>query len=68
MTFDFAQLIAHADKTRDLEAGAIIGSGTISNKQGGLWGPNIDNHVGYCCLAGLRMYETIEQDSRPRPS
>jgi fumarylacetoacetate (FAA) hydrolase len=32
MTFDFAQLVAHAAKTRPLSAGSIIGSGTISNK------------------------------------
>ncbi|MGH8518598.1 MAG: fumarylacetoacetate hydrolase family protein, partial [Panacagrimonas sp.] len=31
MTFDFAQLIAHAARTRELEAGTIVGSGTISN-------------------------------------
>jgi len=32
MTFNMAQLVAHAAKTRDLCAGAIIGSGTVSNK------------------------------------
>src|SRR5690606_32261281 len=62
MTFDFGQLVAHVAKTRELEAGSIIGSGTVSNKQGGLWGSSIDNGgVGYCCLAEVRMYETIEQ-------
>jgi len=61
MTFDFGQLIAHVAKTRELEAGSIIGSGTVSNKQGDLWGSSIDNGgVGYCCLAEVRMYETIE--------
>lgn len=61
MTFDFAQLIAHAARTRDLEAGTIIGSGTVSNKQGGLHGSSIRNGgVGYGCIAELRMYETIE--------
>ena len=34
MTFDFGQLVAHAAKSRNLGAGAIIGSGTVSNKQG----------------------------------
>ena len=68
MTFDFGQLIAHAAKTRELEAGSIIGSGTVSNKQGGLWGSNIENGgVGYCCLAELRMYETIEQGQPVTP-
>lgn len=33
MTFDFGQLVAHAAKTRPLSAGAIIGSGTVSNKE-----------------------------------
>ncbi|TQK07979.1 fumarylacetoacetate hydrolase family protein [Herbaspirillum sp. SJZ107] len=62
MTFSFAQLIAHAATTRELVAGSIIGSGTVSNKQGSLHGSSIANGgVGYCCLAELRMYETIEQ-------
>ncbi|MBR9970249.1 fumarylacetoacetate hydrolase family protein [Magnetospirillum sulfuroxidans] len=61
MTFNFPQLVAHVAKTRALAAGSIIGSGTVSNKQGDLWGSSIDNGgVGYCCLAELRMYETIE--------
>ncbi|MFA0026634.1 fumarylacetoacetate hydrolase family protein, partial [Vibrio sp. 10N.261.49.A5] len=34
MTFNFAELVVHAAKTRPLSAGAIIGSGTVSNKQG----------------------------------
>ncbi|MES2899744.1 MAG: fumarylacetoacetate hydrolase family protein [Pseudomonadota bacterium] len=62
MTFNFAQLVAHAAKTRELAAGSIIGSGTVSNKQGDLHGSSIENGgVGYCCLAEVRMYETIEQ-------
>ena len=49
-----------------LEAGSIVGSGTVSNKQGGLHGSSIaDGGVGYCCLAELRTYETIET-GRPR--
>lgn len=61
MTFDFGRLIAHVAKTRELEAGSIVGSGTVSNKQGGLWGSSVNNGgVGYCCLAEVRMYETIE--------
>ncbi len=51
MTFDFAQLIAHAAKTRSLGAGTIIGSGTVSNT---------DRSSGSCCLAEIRMLETIE--------
>ncbi len=68
MTFDFGQLIAHLAKTREAEAGTIIGSGTVSNKQGGLWGSSIENGgVGYCCLAELRMYETIEAGKPATP-
>ncbi len=60
MTFNFSQLIAHAAKTRELESGSTIGSGTVSNKQVDLFGFCIENGgVGYCCLAELRMYETI---------
>jgi fumarylacetoacetate (FAA) hydrolase len=68
MTFSFAQLIAHAAKTRELAAGTIIGSGTVSNKQGSLHGSSIENGgVGYCCLAEVRMYETIEQGAPQTP-
>jgi len=66
MLFDFGQLIAHVAKTRELEAGSIVGSGTVSNKQGGLFGSSVaDGGVGYCCIAELRMYETIE-GGKPR--
>jgi fumarylacetoacetate (FAA) hydrolase len=68
MTFSFAQLVAHAARTRELEAGTIIGSGTVSNKQGSLHGSSIENGgVGYCCLAELRTYETIEQGAPKTP-
>jgi fumarylacetoacetate (FAA) hydrolase len=55
MTFDFGTLIAHAAKTRPLGAGAIIGSGTISNKAEG---------TGSSCLAEVRMLEIIA-DGKP---
>ncbi|MYM82906.1 2-keto-4-pentenoate hydratase [Duganella sp. FT50W] len=68
MTFNFAQLVAHAAATRELAAGTIIGSGTVSNKQGGLHGSSIVNGgVGYCCLAEVRMYETIETGAPQTP-
>ncbi|WKE64112.1 fumarylacetoacetate hydrolase family protein [Gallaecimonas kandeliae] len=51
MTFNFPTLVAHAAKTRPLGAGAIIGSGTISN---------YDRSKGSSCLAEVRMLETIE--------
>ncbi|MEE8059358.1 MAG: fumarylacetoacetate hydrolase family protein [Pseudomonadales bacterium] len=55
MTFNFPQLIAHAAKTRPLCAGTIIGSGTVSN---------LDRSRGSCCLAEVRMLETIA-DGKP---
>lgn len=62
MQFNFARLVQHAAVTRQLAAGSIIGGGTVSNKQAGLWGSSIANGgVGYCCIAELRMYEMIEQ-------
>ncbi len=68
MTFDFPQLVAHAARTRRLAAGTIIGSGTVSNKQGGLHGSSIRNGgVGYCCIAEVRMYETIEGGAPATP-
>jgi fumarylacetoacetate (FAA) hydrolase len=61
MTFSFPELLAHLSRTREIEAGSIVGSGTVSNKQGGLHGSSVANGgVGYCCLAEVRMYETIE--------
>jgi len=60
MTFDFRQLIAHAAKTRPLSAGAIIGSGTVSNKlNDGPGKPLSEGGVGYACIAEVRMIETI---------
>ena len=68
MHFSFAQLIAHLAKTRALGAGSVIGSGTVSNKQGGLFGSSLANGgVGYCCIAELRMYETIEAGKPKTP-
>ena len=54
MTFDFGQLIAHAAKTRPLCAGTVVGSGTVSN---------LDRSNGSCCLAEVRMLETIVNGS-----
>jgi fumarylacetoacetate (FAA) hydrolase len=68
MIFNFPQLVAHVTKTREMEAGSIIGSGTVSNKQGDLNGSSIANGgVGYCCLAEVRMYETIESGKPKTP-
>ncbi|MEQ8405095.1 MAG: fumarylacetoacetate hydrolase family protein [Oceanicaulis sp.] len=66
MTFDFAQLVAHAAKTRPLTAGSIVGSGTISNKMdGGPGKPVSEGGKGYSCIAEIRMIETI-YDGEPK--
>jgi fumarylacetoacetate (FAA) hydrolase len=68
MTFDFGQLIAHAAKTRPLGAGAIIGSGTVSNRlSGGPGKPVGAGGVGYSCIAEIRMIETIEDGVATTP-
>lgn len=50
MTFSFPELIAHAAKTRNLGAGSIIGSGTVSN---------LDRSKGSSCIAERRMLEIL---------
>jgi len=55
MQFNFAQLVAHAAKTRPLAAGTIVGSGTIANQ---------DTAKGASCLAEIRMLEIIA-DGKP---
>ena len=55
MQFNFAQLVAHAAKTRPLTAGTIVGSGTIANE---------DTTKGASCLAEIRMLEIIA-DGKP---
>lgn len=68
MTFDFPQLIAHAAKTRPLSAGAIIGSGTVSNKlNDGPGKPVSEGGVGYSCIAEIRMIETINDGAPKTP-
>jgi fumarylacetoacetate (FAA) hydrolase len=68
MTFHFGQLIAHVAKTRDLVAGSIIGSGTVSNKEGGGPGrPAAAGGVGYSCIAEQRTVETLQQGKPVTP-
>ena len=60
MAFSFAQLVAHLAATRNVAAGSIVGSGTVSNRQGSLHGSSLaQGGAGYCCIAELRMVETI---------
>jgi fumarylacetoacetate (FAA) hydrolase len=51
LTFDFGQLIAHAARSRHLEAGTIVGSGTVANRAA---------TVGCSCIAERRVRETID--------
>ena len=68
MTFDFPTLIAHAAKSRPLSAGAIIGSGTVSNKLDGGPGKSVaEGGVGYSCIAEIRMIETINTGKPATP-
>jgi fumarylacetoacetate (FAA) hydrolase len=55
MQFNFAQLVAHAAKTRPLTAGTIVGSGTIANE---------DTSKGASCLAEQRTVEAL-RDGKP---
>jgi fumarylacetoacetate (FAA) hydrolase len=55
MTFSFPQLIAHITRTRNVRAGSIVGSGTVSN---------VDRSRGYCCIAEKRTLEMIA-DGKP---
>lgn len=60
MTFHFGQLIAHICKTRNVRAGSIVGSGTVSNK--GVVGASGKTEwpKGYSCIAEKRAIETIQ--------
>jgi fumarylacetoacetate (FAA) hydrolase len=58
MTFHFGQLIAHICKTRNVRAGSVVGSGTVSNK---------DWTRGYSCIAEKRCIETIEGGEAKTP-
>lgn len=69
MTFDFGVLIAHAAKTRPLSAGTIIGSGTVSNRDGdgGPGRPVAEGGLGYSCIAEQRTVETIQSGAPATP-
>jgi fumarylacetoacetate (FAA) hydrolase len=58
MQFSFAELIAHAAKTRPLGAGTIVGSGTIANQ---------DEGVGASCLAERRTLEVLRTGKPSTP-
>jgi len=57
-TFDLFQLVAHAAKTRELRAGTLVGTGTISNS---------DADSGYACLMEARLVEQVEVGAAKTP-
>ncbi|ATP17811.1 fumarylacetoacetate hydrolase family protein [Sphingobium yanoikuyae] len=59
MVFGFHELVAHAARTRDLVAGTIIGSGTVSNADYAT--------LGSCCISERRAIEMIEQGKPQTP-
>ena len=58
MQFDFPRLVAHAAKTRPLAAGAIVGSGTVSNR---------DRKKGAGCLFERRAEEILKGGKAKTP-
>ena len=52
MDFSFGQILSHLGYNRNLRAGAIVGSGTVSSKE---W-----KKVGSACLAERRALDLIE--------
>ncbi len=53
MAFGFHALVAHAARTRDLVAGTVIGSGTVSNEN--------FREVGSSCIAERRGIEVVDE-------
>jgi fumarylacetoacetate (FAA) hydrolase len=59
MAFGFDQLVAHAAYSRDLVAGTIIGSGTVSNED--------FRAIGSSCIAERRAIEVIDEGEARTP-
>jgi len=59
MAFGFHNLVAHAARTRELCAGTIIGSGTVSNEN--------YREVGSTCIAERRGIEMIDHGKASTP-
>lgn len=53
MAYGFDQLVAHAARTRNLVAGTVIGSGTVSNEN--------FREVGSSCIAERRGIEIVDE-------
>lgn len=59
MAYGFDQLVAHAARTRDLVAGTIIGSGTVSNEN--------FREVGSSCISERRGIELMDKGEAQTP-
>jgi fumarylacetoacetate (FAA) hydrolase len=59
MSFGFHDLIAHAARTRELCAGSVIGSGTVSNANYKI--------VGSGCIAEKRAIDKLGSEGEPTP-
>ncbi len=59
MAFGFDQLVAHAAYSRDLVAGTVIGSGTVSNED--------YRRVGSSCIAERRAIELLDEGEPRTP-
>jgi fumarylacetoacetate (FAA) hydrolase len=53
MGHGFHELVAHAARTRDLVAGTVIGSGTVSNEN--------FREIGSSCIAERRGIEIVDE-------
>lgn len=60
MDWSFGELLAHLAFNRNLRAGAILGSGTVSNRNA--------REVGSACLAERRALEVIEHGAPRTPT
>jgi fumarylacetoacetate (FAA) hydrolase len=58
MHFSFAEIIAHCARTRRLSAGAVIGSGTVSNA---------DRAAGSSCISEIRVIELLDKGASETP-
>jgi fumarylacetoacetate (FAA) hydrolase len=56
--FGLHELIAHAARTRELRAGTLVGTGTISNP---------DAALGFACLLEKRVVEQVEEGAAKTP-
>jgi fumarylacetoacetate (FAA) hydrolase len=57
-TCSLFDLVAHAAKTRELRAGTLVGTGTISNA---------DKSTGSACLMEARLVEQVEEGQARTP-